>query len=105
MRIISFKKLREFYQTPGNEEAEPPLRAWYQVVRRADWRNFGDVRATYNTVDQETGTRRVIFDIGGNKYRLIAVIDYERHKIFIRFVLNHKEYLKGKWKKDTFGAD
>jgi mRNA interferase HigB len=105
MRVLSFRFLREFWQAPGNAAAETPLRNWYQIAKQADWQNFGDIRATYNSVDQETGSRRIIFDIGGNKYRLITVIDYERHKVFIRFVLTHKEYDIGNWKKDTFGAD
>jgi hypothetical protein len=46
-----------------------------------------------------------IFDIGGNKYRLIAVRDYEHHKLFVRFVLTHEEYDRGLWKQDTFGKD
>jgi mRNA interferase HigB len=105
MRVISEKKLREFWQAPGNAAAETPLRAWAQFVRRANWQRFADIKATYNAVDKEKGGPRVIFDIGGNKYRLIAVIDYERHKVFVRFALTHKEYDKEKWKTDTFGTD
>lgn len=103
MRVISLKKLRSFWQDPRNANAEVPLRAWYRVVRHADWKNFADVKATYNATDQ-TGNK-VIFDVGGNKFRLIAVIDYERHKLFVRHVLTHKEYETGNWKKDTFGTD
>jgi mRNA interferase HigB len=105
LRIISKKKLRLFWQIPANAEAEVPLRFWYGAVRKADWQTFADVRATFNTADLEAGSRKVIFDIGGNKYRLIAVIDFMRHIVFVRFVLTHKEYDKGTWKKDTFGDD
>lgn len=49
--------------------------------------------------------RKLVFNIGGNKFRLVAVIDDERHKVFVRAVLDHKEYDKGEWKQDTFGDD
>lgn len=101
MRIVTKSRLTTFWENPDNANAESPLRAWYQVVRSADWHNPADVRATYNTVDFVGN--KVVFDIGGNKYRLIVVIDYEGHKVFIRHVLSHKEYDKGNWKQDTFG--
>jgi mRNA interferase HigB len=103
MRVISVKKLREFWEDPQNRGAESPLRAWYQTVRAADWTCFADVRQTYATADLVGN--KVVFDIGGNKYRLIAVIDYEGHKVFVRHVLTHKDYDKGQWKKDTFGEN
>ena len=99
MRIISAKKLREFWSNAL--QAESPLRTWYQTVKAADWTCFADVRNTYVTADA-VGSK-VVFDIGGNKYRLIAVIDYAGHKVFVRYVLEHKEYDKGAWKKDSFG--
>jgi mRNA interferase HigB len=103
MRVISIKRLREFWEDPQNPGAESPVRAWYQTVRAADWTSFADVRQTYTTADRVGN--KVVFDIGGNKYRLIAVIDYEGHKVFIRYVLSHKDYDKGHWKKDTFGQN
>ncbi len=105
MRVISVKKLRDFWQRPGNAAAEVPLRAWYRTVRQADWQDFADVKATYSTADLVKKSRKVVFDIGGNKFRLVAVIDYPRHKVFVRAVVDHAEYDKGAWKKDTFGED
>jgi mRNA interferase HigB len=105
MHVISVKKLRAFWTSPGNADAEVPLRAWYRTVKQATWENFADVKATYNTADQVKKSRKVVFDIGGNKFRLIAVIDFTRYKVFVRAVLDHKEYDKGNWKKDTFGDD
>jgi mRNA interferase HigB len=105
MRVISVKKLKAFWEGPDHAEAEVPLRAWYRTVKQANWENFTDVKATYSTADQVKKSRKMVFDIGGNKYRLIAVIDYERHKVFVRAVLDHKDYDKGTWKKDTFGDD
>jgi mRNA interferase HigB len=103
MRVISLKMLREFWTNPNYRDAEPPLRAWYQTVKAADWRCFADVRNTYASADSVTN--KVIFDIGGNKYRLIAVIDFQWHKVFVRFVLDHKDYDKGHWKTDAFGEN
>jgi mRNA interferase HigB len=101
MRIISTKKLREFWNDSKNAAAEGPLRAWIQTVKKARWKTIADVRNTYNTADSVGN--KVVFNIGGNKYRLIAVIDYDHHKVFIRWILDHKEYDQGHWRSDTFG--
>ena len=76
---------------------------WYDVVVRAEWNRFADVRKTFNTADKVGA--KTVFDVGGNHYRIITFIDYERQQVFIRAVLDHKEYDKGNWKKDTFGND
>jgi mRNA interferase HigB len=102
VHVISMKRLKDFWENPRHPEAEKALRWWYQQVRHALWNTPADVKATFNTADQVG--RKMIFDVGGNKYRIIAVIDYEGHKVFIRFVLDHHEYDRGYWKKDTFGA-
>lgn len=101
MRVISQKKLRVFWTDPDHPDSEIPLRAWYQVARAADWTCFADIRGTYGTADLVGN--KVVFNVGGNKFRVIAVIDYEGHKVFVRFVLDHEEYDKGQWKSDPFG--
>jgi mRNA interferase HigB len=78
--------------------AKPPLEAWYQIARHAEWNNFADVRNTFPAADLVG--RFVVFDIGGNKFRLIAVIHYNRRKLYVRHVLTHAEYDKEKWKED-----
>jgi mRNA interferase HigB len=103
VRIISQKKLRSFWKEPRNVDSETPLRGWYQSVKAANWTCFADVRNTYGTADLVGN--KVVFNFGGNKYRIIAVIDYENHKVFIRFVLKHEDYDKGLWKSDPFGRD
>jgi mRNA interferase HigB len=103
VHVISMKRLKDFWEDPQNPDAEKVLRWWYQQARQAYWETPADVKATFNTVDQVG--RKMVFDVGGNKYRVIAVIDYEGHKVFIRFVLNHKEYDQGNWKKDAFGEN
>ena len=96
MHIISKKMLREFWAE--HPRAKSPLDAWYQVTKHAEWESFPDVRATFNTADAVG--RFVVFDIGGNKYRLITVIHYDRGKVYIRHVLTHAEYDEGKWKDE-----
>jgi mRNA interferase HigB len=96
MHVISKKKLREFWEE--HLRAQSPLEAWYQVARHAEWETFVDVRATFHAADQVG--RFTVFDIGGNKYRLIAVIHFDRGKLYVRHVLTHTEYDEGKWKDD-----
>ncbi len=96
MHIISKKKLREFWEE--HPRAQAPLEAWYQTVRNAEWENFADIRRTFNTTDQVG--KYTVFDIGGNKYRLIAVIHFNRGKLYVRHVLTHTEYDEGKWKNE-----
>ena len=76
MHIISKKKLREFWDR--HPRAKVALESWFQVAKRAEWDNFADVRRTFNTADRVG--RIVVFDIGGNKYRLIAAIHFNRGK-------------------------
>lgn len=94
MHVISKKKLREFWGR--HPRSRPPLEAWYPVARHAEWESFPEVRDTFNTADQVG--RFTVFDIGGNNYRLIAVIHFNRGKLFVRHVLTHAEYDTGKWK-------
>ena len=96
MHIISKKRLREFWEE--NPRAKSALEAWYQVAEAVEWQSFAEVRQTFNTVDQVG--RFTVFDIGGNKYRLIAVIHFNRGKLYVRHVLTHAEYDEGKWKNE-----
>jgi mRNA interferase HigB len=96
MHVVSKKKLREFWEK--HPRAQSPLEAWYQVAKQAEWRTFADVRRSFNTAD---GVGKfLVFDVGGNKYRLVAVIHYNRGKLFVRHVLTHTEYDEGKSKED-----
>ena len=94
MHVISKKTLREFWEL--YPKAKSPLEAWFQVAKAAEWESFADVRATFNTADQVG--KFTVFDIGGNKFRLIVVIHFNRGKVYIRHILTHAEYDDGKWK-------
>lgn len=96
MHILSKKALAAFWLT--HKESEKSLRAWYSVCKNTDFRNFSDIRKTFRSVDKVE--KFTVFNIGGNKYRLITVIHYQRRKIYIRHVLPHREYDLGHWKKE-----
>lgn len=97
MHVISMKKLREFWTI--YPDSERVLRAWYKIAEHADWQNFNEIKQTCaNSVD--TVGDCIIFNISGNKYRLIVKIDFSWGKVFVRHVLTHKEYDRDLWKKD-----
>ena len=96
MRIISKSKLRDFWER--YPESKQSLENWYQVTRKANWESFVDVRDTFRHADVFQDC--VIFDVGGNKFRLITKIRYQKKKVFMRFVLTHKEYDAETWKPD-----
>ena len=98
MRIISEKRLKEFWQVAKGAESTRRKNAmleWRDAVRVADWSSLVDVRQTFNHADVYHDC--VIFDVGGNKYRIIAKVRYQKHLIFIRAVLTHEEYDENKW--------
>ncbi|MGH9844624.1 MAG: type II toxin-antitoxin system HigB family toxin [Blastocatellia bacterium] len=99
MRVISKKRLREFWEK--HPDSQSPLEEWYKLTRKANWRNLAEVRATFRHADP-VGTCTV-FNIKGNNYRLITKIDYAYQKVFIKYVLTHPEYDRGKW-KDVCGC-
>ena len=88
MHVISEKALRLFWKK--HADAEQPLRAWLKITEKAEWKNFAEVRRTFNSADV-VGIYTV-FDIKGNSYRLITAIHYNRKKVFIRYVFTHGEY-------------
>ena len=100
MRVISQKILQEFWEQ--HPEGREPLREWFKTALAAHWRNLGDVRRLYRHADGiQTGSSGTltVFNIGGNKYRLIARIRYDWQLINIRGVLTHAEYDRDTWKE------
>lgn len=94
MHVITQRPLREFWTR--HPRAETPLKTWFRRAKKAAWDSFADVRADYPAADQVG--RFTVFDIGGNKYRLVVVVHFNRGKLFVRHVLTHAEYDDGKWK-------
>jgi len=100
VRVISLRPLREFWQR--HPDAEQPLRLWYGTVTRAEWSCLQDVRQTYAHADgvrTAGGDTLTVFNIGGNKYRLIARIRYDYQLVNVRAVLTHAEYDEGQWEE------
>jgi mRNA interferase HigB len=91
MRVISVSALKEFWARPGRGDAEQPLRTWVKVVRAAYWSRPTDVKSMFRSADI-LPNGRAIFDIGGNKYRLVVAIHYRGKRIYVRFVGTHKDY-------------
>jgi mRNA interferase HigB len=95
VRVISFRKLREFYEE--HPAAKSSLRHWYTAAASAAWKSLADVRKSFASAD--VYGKLTIFNIGGNKYRLIASIHYNTARVYVRHVLTHAEYDAGKWKR------
>src|SRR6266852_3411387 len=93
MRVISVKKLREFWEQKEHADSEQPLRAWYAEAKSELWNNPNDVKAKYHSASI-IGNNRVVFNIKGNKYRLVVAIRYDFKIVYVRFVGTHKEYDK-----------
>ncbi len=91
MHVISHRKLKEFYEK--HPEAETVMQQWYATVCDCEWKNFSDVKTYFNHTDA-IGGQRFIFDVGGNKFRIVTVIQFTIQRVFIRFVGTHKEYDK-----------
>lgn len=79
-------------------QARSHLNTWRDATLKATWKNFDDVKKTFRTADLYGDC--VIFDIGGNNYRLIAKIDYELEQVSIKAVMTHAEYNREKWKSN-----
>ena len=91
MRIIAVSTLRDFWRHHAN--AEVPLRSWYAAAARAGWRSPADVKAAYRNASF-VANNRIVFNIKGNEYRLVAAVHYNRGMMFIRFIGTHRDYDK-----------
>ena len=91
MRVVSRALLRKHWETPGRRDSETPLKTWYDVAAAASWASHAGVKASYGAgVDLAHG--RYVFNIGGNKYRLICRVDFVRHGVLTLWVGTHSEY-------------
>ena len=95
MHVISKKALREFWEK--YPDSQPPLVRWFKLIDKQEFGNFAELRAVFPSADQVGDL--IVFNIGGNKYRLIASIHFNRGKVYVRHMLTHAEYDKGGWKK------
>jgi mRNA interferase HigB len=93
MRIVSHKKLKDFYEQKGREASRVSLERWYHAALKAEWKNLSDIKVEFPATDY-AGNQHYVFNIKGNKYRLVVVIKFTMGYIFIRFVGTHEEYEK-----------
>jgi mRNA interferase HigB len=95
MHVITRKRLNEFAKL--HPDTKNALAQWYQLVKVNEFASFVELREMFPSADQVG--KLTVFNIGGNKVRLIAAIHYNRQKVYIRAVLTHSEYDQGKWKE------
>jgi mRNA interferase HigB len=94
VHVISRKKLKA--AAMRHPELEPALDAWFRIAKKALWQSLADVRKTFASADAVE--KWTVFNIKGNKYRLITEINYRFRRIYIRHVLTHAQYEQEKWK-------
>ena len=93
MRIIAKKTLRAFYEQPNYKDSKSALEAWHYEVSKADWSNPNEIKMQYKSASI-VGDNKVVFNICGNKYRLIVKINYFAKIVYIKFIDTHKQYDK-----------
>ena len=94
MHVISRKVLRQFWQEyPDSETA---LIRWLKIIESVSFQSFEELRSVFPNADLVANL--IVFNIGGNKYRLIASIHFNLQKVYIRYILTHSEYDKDRWK-------
>lgn len=91
MRVIAKRTLREHWERPGRRDSEGPLKAWYAEAKAADWATPADVKKQYRSASI-LKSARVVFNICGNRYRLVVRINYDYRVVYVRFVGTHREY-------------
>ena len=98
MRVIGLPNLVSFWRS--HPKARKPLEKWVQVVKEAKWNNWSQLKSTFRTADfVSVGTKKfVIFNVGGNKYRIVAIVNFKGQIVIVEASLTHKQYDKGKWK-------
>ena len=95
MHVISKKTLRVFWEK--HADSQIPLLRWFKLMTHNTYTNFSELRAVFPSADLVDDL--IVFNIGGNKYRLIASIHFNRGKVYVRSVLTHSEYDKEGWKR------
>jgi mRNA interferase HigB len=94
MHVISRKRLKE--AAARHSSLDAPLDAWFRIAKKGEWKNLADVRKTFSNAD--VAGKWTIFNVKGNRYRLITEINYVFGRVYIRHVLTHAEYDRGIWK-------
>ena len=93
MRVISKRTLREFYENPNYKDSKGAIEAWHSEAMRANWSSPNKIKTQYKNANV-VGNNKIVFNICGNKYRLIVKINYLAKIVFIKFIATHKQYDK-----------
>lgn len=91
MRIVAKKTIVAFYTR--HADARVALEDWYEKVEAAEWENFAQLRMAFSSADH-LGNKRIVFNIKGNDYRLVAIVLFKIKKVYVRFIGTHQEYDK-----------
>jgi len=91
MRVIAKATLRNFWGQPAYHDAEQPLKAWHEEASKADWRTPQEAKAQFRNASI-LGNNRLVFNIGGNKYRLVVAVNFKYRCIYVCFIGTHAQY-------------
>jgi len=91
MHVVSFKRIRKYFEKEANSKTA--LQDWYRRTKKADWNNYSDLINTFNSADN-VGNSRYVFNVKGNHYRVVAIVRFKIKRVFIRWIGNHSEYNK-----------
>ena len=100
MHVVSMKRLREFWTQ--HPDAEVSLRRWYRLATKRRWENLAQVREDFPHADPvrvASGTTMTVFNVGGNRYRIVARMVYDHRVVYVKMVLTHAQYSKDRWKE------
>jgi mRNA interferase HigB len=100
VRIISKRRLREFWESRKNDSgvAERDLAVWFKLVKSTNWANFATLKQTFGSTDQVGNC--VVFDVGNNRFRLIGRVNYAKGILYVLRVMDHADYDKKHWIED-----
>lgn len=93
MRVVSHRRIVEFYEAEGHGDSKSVLERWYDLAEKAEWHNLSDIKADFPQTDY-VGNQHYVFNIKGNRYRLVVVVKFTIGHLFVRFVGTHSEYDK-----------
>jgi mRNA interferase HigB len=98
MRVIGLPILESFWQ--NQHQARKPFEKWIQVVKQANWSNWSQLKLTFRSADLvPVRTKKfVVFNVGGNKYRIVTIVNFKGQIVIVEAALTHKQYDKGRWK-------
>jgi mRNA interferase HigB len=100
MNVITRKRIRDF--AGRHPDSAGALERWYRVARKARWQSLHDVRTVYPHADLvrvASGHEVTVFNVGGNRYRLVTAIHYNAQRVYVLCLMSHAQYSKGSWKE------